>query len=175
MGVCNCFMFCCTFLMSILEMQSSWWGRESWLLCLICLPGVLWWLSGSSSRCHGVVCSLWLRYFLIILTYYFWHHWIKARHACSDFQKNWMEKNTCLSHDLKFPTMWYVGPAKVKISLRIRAVWSEPLLVACLRLLTKHYLEFISLKGGCTSSSESTHVKLPHCWKWHVAAHIGNT
>ena len=46
-------------------------GRESWLLCLICLPGVSWWLSGSSSRCHGVVCGLWLWYFLIILTYYF--------------------------------------------------------------------------------------------------------
>ena len=58
--------------MSILVLQSSWWGRESWLLCLICLPGVSWWLSGSSSRCHGVVCSLWLWYFLIILTYYFW-------------------------------------------------------------------------------------------------------
>ena len=44
---------------------------ESWLLCLICLPGVSWWLSGSSSRCHGVVCGLWLWYFLIIPTYYF--------------------------------------------------------------------------------------------------------
>ena len=61
-------MFCC---MSILALQSSWLGRESWLLCLICLPGVSWWLSGSSSRCHGVVCGLWLWYFLIILTYYF--------------------------------------------------------------------------------------------------------
>ena len=59
--------------MSIPVLQSSWWERESWLLCLICLPGVSWWLSGSSSRCHGVVCSLWLWYFLIILTYYFWH------------------------------------------------------------------------------------------------------
>ena len=49
-------------------LQSSLWGRESWLLCLICLPGVSWWLSGSSSRCHWVVCSLWLWYFLIILT-----------------------------------------------------------------------------------------------------------
>ena len=58
--------------MSILVLQSSWWGRESWLLCLICLPGVSWWLSGSSSRCHGVARSLWLWYFLIILTYYFW-------------------------------------------------------------------------------------------------------
>ena len=57
--------------MSVLVLQSSWWGRESWLLCLICLPGVSWWLSGSSSRCHGVVCGLWLWYFLIILTYYF--------------------------------------------------------------------------------------------------------
>ena len=31
-----------------------------------------------------------------------------------------------------FPTMWYVRPAKPQISLRIRAVWSEPLLVACI-------------------------------------------
>ena len=37
----------------------------------VCLPGVSWWLSGSSSRCHGVVCGLWLWYFLIILTSYF--------------------------------------------------------------------------------------------------------
>ena len=57
--------------MSILVLQLSWLGRMSWLLCLICLPGVSWWLSGSSSRCHGVVCGLWLLYFLIILTYYF--------------------------------------------------------------------------------------------------------
>ena len=47
------------------------WCFLIWLLCLICLPGVLWWLSGSSSRCHRVVCRLWLWYFLIILTYYF--------------------------------------------------------------------------------------------------------
>ena len=67
-GVCNCSMFCCTLLYVL---QSSWWGRESWLLCLICLPAVSWWLSSASSRCHGVVCGLWLWYFLIILTYYF--------------------------------------------------------------------------------------------------------
>ena len=64
--------FVVRYFMSILVLQSSWWGRESWLLCLICLPGVSWRLSGSSSRCHGVVCSLWLWYFLIILTYYLW-------------------------------------------------------------------------------------------------------
>ena len=29
------------------------------------------------------------------------------------------------------------------------------------KLLTEHHLEFLSLKGGCTSSSESTLVKMP--------------
>ena len=31
------------------------------------------------------------------------------------------------------------------------------------KLLTEHHLEFLSLKGGGTGSSESTFVKLPHC------------
>ena len=38
--------------------------------------------------------------------------------------------------------------------------------------LTEHHLEFLSLKGGCRGSSESTHVKMPHCWKSHVAAQL---
>ena len=37
-----------------------------------------------------------------------------------------------MSHGMRFPTMWYVRQAKPQISLRIRAVWSEPLLVACI-------------------------------------------
>ena len=40
------------------------------------------------------------------------------------------------------------------------------------RLLTEHHLEFLSLKGGCTGSSESTLVKMPHCWKLHVTTQI---
>ena len=32
-----------------------------------------------------------------------------------------------------------------------------------IKLLTEHRLEFVSLKGGCTGSSESTLVKMPHC------------
>ena len=31
-----------------------------------------------------------------------------------------MEKQ--MSHDMRFPTMWYVRPAKAQTSLRIRAV-----------------------------------------------------
>ena len=40
------------------------------------------------------------------------------------------------------------------------------------KLLTEAHLEFLSLKGGCTVSSESTHVKIPHCWKSHVVAQL---
>ena len=40
------------------------------------------------------------------------------------------------------------------------------------KLLTEHHLEFLSLEGGCTGSSESTLVKIPHCWKSHVMAQL---
>ena len=40
------------------------------------------------------------------------------------------------------------------------------------KLLTEHHLEFLSLKGGYTGSSESTLVKMPHCLKSHVTAHL---
>ena len=40
------------------------------------------------------------------------------------------------------------------------------------KLLTEHHLEFLRLKEGCTGSSECIHVKMPHCWKSHVAAHF---
>ena len=40
------------------------------------------------------------------------------------------------------------------------------------KLLTEHNLEFYSSTGGCKGSSESRHVKMPHCWKSHATAHI---
>ena len=40
------------------------------------------------------------------------------------------------------------------------------------KLLAEHHLDFLRLKGGCTSSSEYTLVKIPHCWKSHVTAQI---
>ena len=39
-------------------------------------------------------------------------------------------------------------------------------------LWTLSYLEFLSLTGGCTGSSESTLVRMPHCWKSHVMAQL---
>ena len=45
------------------------------------------------------------------------------------------------------------------------------------KLLTELHSESLSLKGGCTGSSESTLVKTPHCkkkkcWKSHDMAHL---
>ena len=40
------------------------------------------------------------------------------------------------------------------------------------KLLTEYHLQFVSLKVGCTGWSESTIVKMQHCWKSHVMAHI---
>ena len=40
------------------------------------------------------------------------------------------------------------------------------------KLLTDYHLEFLSFTGGCTGPSESTFVKMPHCWKSHVTAHL---
>ena len=61
---------------------------------------------------------------------------------------------------MRFPTMWYVRSLIRTLSILL------------VKLLTKHHLEFLRLKGGCTGSSESTLVKMPHCWKSHVMAHI---
>ena len=44
-------------------------------------------------------------------------------------QLNLIRVSTChISRGMRFPTMWYVRPAKAQTSLRIRAVWSESLL-----------------------------------------------
>ena len=40
------------------------------------------------------------------------------------------------------------------------------------KLLTEHHLEFLSFKGGCRGSSESTLVKVSNCWKSHATAHF---
>ena len=53
----------------------------------------------------------------------------------------------------------------------IRAFASR-LSILIVKLLTEHHLEFLSLKEGCRGSSESTHVKMPHCLKSHALAQI---
>ena len=53
----------------------------------------------------------------------------------------------------------------------IRAFASR-LIIIDVKALTEHYLELLSLKRGCTGSSESRLVKMPHCWKSHGAVEI---
>ena len=82
-----------------------------------------------------------------------------------------------LSRDMRFPTMWYVQPAKPQISLRIYAQSDQSPCLSLeysmnIKLLTEHLLEFLSFQGDCTGLSESIHVKMPHCWKSHVTAQI---
>ena len=66
---------------------------------------------------------------------------------------------------MRFPTMWCVRPAKA----RDQPARTRSLIRAFANLLnilpTEHHLDFLSLKGF-------TLVKMPHCWKSHVAAHI---
>ena len=38
------------------------------------------------------------------------------------------------------------------------------------KLLTENHLEFLSGIRGCTCLSESTLIKMSHCWKSHVMA-----
>ena len=76
-------------------------------------------------------------------------------------------KQVNMSRDMRFPTMWYVRPAKAPTSLRMRAVWSEPLLVA-----------WIFYSFGVSKLKRRLHrlvsvysCQMPHCWKSHVTAH----
>ena len=70
-------------------------GKRELVACLICLPGVSWLLSGSSSRCHGVVCGLWLTYFLIILTIFNIGEarakWYMGQNDAVQFFKRWCD------------------------------------------------------------------------------------
>ena len=53
-----------------------------------------------------------------------------------------------------------------------QSLWMSLEYSISVNLLIKHHLEFLTLQGGCTGSSESILVKIPHCWKSHVEAHI---
>ena len=65
-------------------------------------------------------------------------------------------------------------------SLRSACAYAQPDQSLCysfeysmtVKLLTEHHLEFLSIKGSCTGSSESTLVKMPLYLKSHVAAHM---
>ena len=83
-----------------------------------------------------------------------------------------MEKFDKLSHDMRFQTMY-------QQSLRSACAYMQSDQKLCkwleysmtVKLLTEQHLEFLSLKGGCTGSSESKFVKMTHSSKSHVLAY----
>ena len=85
--------FVVRYFMSILVLQSSWWGRESWLLCLICLPGVSWWLSGSSCGATGLsaVCDCGISW-SYPLTIFAWIQDLRLNFLRSSASKCWIRQ-----------------------------------------------------------------------------------
>ena len=78
---------------------------------------------------------------------------------------------------MRCPTMWYVRPAKAQTSLFISAETDQSLCwlfkySMTVKLLTEPHLRVLSLKGGCTGSSESTLFKRQYCWKSRITADI---
>ena len=81
-----------------------------------------------------------------------------------------------LSRDMRFPTMCMCDQQK----LRPACAYAQSDQSLCLSLeysmtvtlLADQHLECLSLTGFFTGSSESTLVKMPHCWKSHVTAHL---
>ena len=60
-----------------------------------------------------------------VLCFFFTAPWVSLQSVILSFSGR-----TDLSHNIRFPTMWHVRPAKAQTSLTICAVLSEPLLVA---------------------------------------------
>ena len=82
-----------------------------------------------------------------------------------------------LSRDMRFPTMRYVRLARPQISLRICAVWSEPLLVAwiffkCLATDWTSFGFFSKLKRRLHRLVWVYTCQMQHCWKSHVTTHF---
>ena len=72
---------------------------------------------------------------------------------------------------MRFPTMWYVRPAKAYAQTD-QSLCKSLEYSMNVKLLTEHHLEFLSFKGGCTGSSESALVKMSNCGKSHALAQL---
>ena len=70
---------------------------------------------------------------------------------------------------MRLPTMWYVRSATTQSDQSLCQSLESSMTV---KLLAEHHLEYLSLKVCCTGLSESSCVKITHCWKSDVAAQI---
>ena len=84
--------------------------------------------------------------------------------------------NAQLSHDMRFQQCGMFDQQRLRPAFAYAQTdqslcWSLKYSMT-VKLLTEPHLRFLSLTEGCTGSSESALVKMPHCWKTHVAAHF---
>ena len=87
-----------------------------------------------------------------------------------------------MSRDMRFPTMWYVRPAKPRISLCIRTVWSEPLLVAwvfydgwtsfCVTKLNRRQHRLVWVYSCQIATLLKPHVAAQLCIHIHIIIHL---
>ena len=99
-----------------------------------------------------------------------------TKHIC--FRLKNMQIEIIKNNNINEPATWHFQQCSIcdQQSLRSACAYaqSDQSLYSSLeysmtvKLLTEHYLEFLSLKGGCTGLYESTLVKMSHCWKSHV-------
>ena len=75
-----------------------------------------------------------------------------------------------LSKNRKWASAWNFQQCGTCDQQSLRSAWAYASIIV--KLLTEHHLEFISLKGGCRGSSESTLVKMSNCWKSHATAQM---
>ena len=69
-----------------------------------------------------------------------------------------------MSRDKRFSTNYGICDQQ---SPRLACAYAQSEYYMNIKLLTEHHMVFLSLRGGCTGSSQST-----HCWKSHVTAQI---
>ena len=79
-GFCNCSVFCCTLLYVHSSIAIILMGKRELIALLNLSPWCLVMVERLFLAVPRVVCSLWLWYFLIILTYYFWVRFSKSAH-----------------------------------------------------------------------------------------------
>ena len=84
-------------------------------------------------------------------------------HKCDFYEKDLLNH---MSRSMGFLTMWHVQPAQGQPACAYdqSLCWLLDYSLN-IKLPAEHHLEFLSLKGGCTGSSESTLVKMPHSWE----------
>ena len=122
MGVCNCSMYCCTLLYVHSSIAIILMGKRE----LIALLNLSSWCLVMVERRFLAVPRGCLQFVIVVFpdhTYYFWYRNSNVDSRVERFLLQLSEiALSYMSLDMRFPTMWYVRPAKAQISLRIRAV-----------------------------------------------------